>query len=408
MLAQFAHHKSIHKMTSSRWYTSLLLLSLVHSGVSFTVCREKSNHNWSALASVAPRFSQNTPSPSDPSSPEEEIHGPLTWQDSVREFFLNLTRLSLQDYEWRSNYFKSTEADRMLEESLARMQGTNRPYLRPMDASEETIGPLGRWEKSTVEWLSSVIDEEGRRAKKIVSQDGKLIRPIDTIEGEEELGPLGFLEKQVSDFIQTIRQSEQERVRTKTLQPKNLPEEVRGPLGTLELAVSRFLKELQASEQLRAEQSRRRGGEIVRPIDVPGPLGEWEMKIADILRAEERRAMELNKNEGRVLRPKDARYRGPLGEAEQALYDLFDQLRAEENERFRSIQQLLQDKRPMENDRKSVLGVSEAIVVGVFRAPQLIMSVIQRVTELLKSEMLSQSDEEILSDASSDKKPSSR
>lgn len=38
--------------------------------------------------------------------------------------------------------FKSKEADRRIEESLARMMGDEPAYVRPMDASEEKIGPL--------------------------------------------------------------------------------------------------------------------------------------------------------------------------------------------------------------------------------------------------------------------------
>jgi hypothetical protein len=55
---------------------------------------------------------------------------------------LRLALLSLEDYEWRSSVFKSTEADRRVEESLARMMGDEAAYVRPMDASEAKIGPL--------------------------------------------------------------------------------------------------------------------------------------------------------------------------------------------------------------------------------------------------------------------------
>ena len=288
-----------------------------------------------------------------------------------------------------------------MEESMARIEGKERAYVRPADAPEEKIGPLGKFEKAVVEWLSAAVEEEGRRAKMIVSQDGKLVRPIEA--QSDELGPLGYLEKQVSDLFGAIRRSEQERIRTKTLQPSKLPDDVRGPLGYLEKTVSEFLAAVRQSELLRAEQSRRRGGEMVRPIDVPGPLGEWEMKVADIMRAEERRAEERNKNEGRLVRPKDASFRGPLGELEQAMYDFFDQLRAEENDRLQSIQQIMQDRRP---DRNSALGVAEAIAVGVVRAPVLLFSVVLRVAELLNSEPLPPAEKEPVQDV--DPKPSSK
>lgn len=56
--------------------------------------------------------------------------------------FKKLANLSLQDYYWRSDYFKSTEADRQVEESIARMMGEEAAYVRPMDAGDEKIGPL--------------------------------------------------------------------------------------------------------------------------------------------------------------------------------------------------------------------------------------------------------------------------
>ena len=58
------------------------------------------------------------------------------------EGLLRLAELSLQDYQWRSSKFKTDEADRQVEESLARMMGEEAAYVRPMDASEEKIGPL--------------------------------------------------------------------------------------------------------------------------------------------------------------------------------------------------------------------------------------------------------------------------
>jgi hypothetical protein len=55
---------------------------------------------------------------------------------------LRLAQLSLEDYQWRQALFKTTEADRKVEESLARMMGDEPSYVRPMDASSEKIGPL--------------------------------------------------------------------------------------------------------------------------------------------------------------------------------------------------------------------------------------------------------------------------
>jgi hypothetical protein len=55
---------------------------------------------------------------------------------------LRLAQLSLQDYKWRLSIFKENDADRKVEESLARMMGDDAAYIRPMDASEKKIGPL--------------------------------------------------------------------------------------------------------------------------------------------------------------------------------------------------------------------------------------------------------------------------
>lgn len=55
---------------------------------------------------------------------------------------LRLAELSLEDYEWRQSVFSTNEADRKVEESLARMMGDEASYVRPMDASTEKIGPL--------------------------------------------------------------------------------------------------------------------------------------------------------------------------------------------------------------------------------------------------------------------------
>jgi hypothetical protein len=53
-----------------------------------------------------------------------------------------LAQLSLEDYKWRSSLFKTKEADRRVEESLARMMGDEASYVRPMDASDKARGPL--------------------------------------------------------------------------------------------------------------------------------------------------------------------------------------------------------------------------------------------------------------------------
>ena len=309
-------------------------------------------------------------------------------QEDLRKTLLRLAEWSLEDYKWRSSVFKEAEADRMVEETLARVQGTKPTYVRPMDAGEEQIGPLGQLEKSAVEWLSQVIDEEGRRAKKIIDTDGRLVRPIDS----DELGPLGKLEQKVVEFLRSITSSERERVRTKTLRPMDLEESIRGPLGRLEEAVSKFFADLRESERMRYEFSKNRGGAMVRPIDVPGPLGELELWIGEILKAEELRAME--KKSGTIVRPMEAKVPGPLGKVEKKAYDFLDRLSAEEMERLRNMKQYLKDARPMESNRDSLLGIVETIAVGIIRAPLLVLNVIDRVRELIESEPLEEIDQQ--------------
>eukprot|EP00980_Cylindrotheca_fusiformis_P029705 scaffold23739_cov162-Cylindrotheca_fusiformis.AAC.1 len=191
---------------------------------------------------------------------------------------LRLAELSLEDYEWRQSVFKTNEADRRVEESLARMMGDEASYVRPMDASTEKIGPLvssrvfhnrrsilhpidlmhwifGTWqgllEKSSVDWLRNVIEEEARRAKKIVRFGGMMVRPIESATPDGELGPLGLVEKSFVDFLEKIRRSERARSTTKTLRPKDLDESERGPLGEAELKAIATINEILASEKLR-------------------------------------------------------------------------------------------------------------------------------------------------------------
>lgn len=313
----------------------------------------------------------------------------LRISDLIRSIVRRLANLSLQDYYWRSDYFKKTEADRRVEESIALMMGEDPSYVRPMDASEDKIGPLGRAEKALVGWLSLVIEEEGRRARLIASSDGDLVRPMD-LSSSGEGGPLSALENSVVTFVETIRASEKERVDTKTLRPKDLNEEKRGPLGNAEARFVAAINEIRDSERLRVDQSRRRGGEIVRPIDVPGPLGELERWYLELLTSEQERYKETNEVEG-IVRPKDASFQGPLSVAERKFVDGIGNIKDEEKQRLKNIQKSMQENRPMEKDRTSALGLIEALLVGVLRGPQLLFRVIDRVKELLNSSQLEDS-----------------
>ncbi len=314
---------------------------------------------------------------------------------------LRLAQLSLQDYEWRVGFFKDREADRKVEESLARMMGDEASYVRPMDASENSIGPLGLWEKESVEWLQSVIDEEGRRAREIVRLGGILVRPMDATAGPggiEQLGPLGVIEKRVVDFVDSIRFSERERTKNRVLRPKDLDPSKRGPLGEAELRAMEAIREILNSEKTRMEQSRKRDG-IVRPIDIPGPLGELEMAVLEVVKAEEDRKRETAENNGAsLIRPMEARTKGPLGELELQATEAVKRLTDEEKQRVRNIQRYLDENRPMQQLQPTALGMLETIVVGIVRAPILIYQILCRVKDLLDSETMDKSDAKILED----------
>ena len=315
---------------------------------------------------------------------------------------LRLAKLSLQDYEWRSGFFKKREADRRIEESLARMMGDEASYVRPMDASEKTIGPLGLWEKSSVEWLQQVIDEEARRAREIVRLGGISVRPMDASGGDEQLGPLGIIESRLVDFFESIQQSERERSSLRVLRPKDLEESKRGPLGKAELRASEAIREILNSEKMRMEQSRIRDG-IVRPIDIPGPLGELEMAVLEVVKAEEQRKQESRENNGAVLiRPKDAKKKGPLGELEEQAIAAVKILTEEEKMRVRNIQKFLDENRPMEQVNPSALGMIETVFVGIVRAPILLFQILSRVRDLLQSERLDDVDAKILREKHAD------
>jgi hypothetical protein len=373
---------------------------------------------WSPLQAMSNEDSSPSLSNNQTSLTEEDLPADLVvtlqqasneTRDLVRETLRQLAQLSLKDYEWRAGVFLSNQADRLVEESIARMRGDTPTYVRPMDATESALGPLGRWEKTSVEWLSRVFDEEGRRAQQIVNSNGELVRPIQLVQGanltDVELGPLGYLEKTVVDFLQSIRDSETARVQTQTLRPKDLDEAVRGPLGQLELAAVNALREIRESERLRMQQTAVRGGDVVRPMDVPGPLGEFERQVAEIVRGEQRRA---NERKDRIVRPKDASRRGPLGEVELQATSVLDALSKEETTRFRNIQKWLSEKRPMESNRESIWGFLEALVVGILKGPQLLWNVLERVRELLASEPLNATDQQILAEQDNKQKQSQR
>jgi hypothetical protein len=217
-----------------------------------------------------------------------------------------------------------------------------------------------------------------------------------TAEEEDEIGPLAALELKAVEFLKIIKESETERAMLGKLRPMDLEEAKRGPLGSAEANLVSALEKIKTAELARMEQSRQRGGVVVRPIDVPGPLGEIEKAVMTIVTAEKQRAKEGQQLEdGKIVRPMEASMKGPLGNAERIVSDVVNQINSEESERLRSFQRYLEERRPMENNRDSVAGFTEALIVGISRGPRLFMALVNRVKELVKSKPLPQEDQSL-------------
>ncbi|KAL3801012.1 hypothetical protein HJC23_002305 [Cyclotella cryptica] len=312
-------------------------------------------------------------------------------RDIFKQALRDLASLSLIDYKWRSDLFKKAEADRLEEEYISRMMGEEyASYARPMDADDQRRGPLGNAERSAVQWLTRVIEEEGQRARLIASSDGELIRPKDL---PSNTGPLSELERRAIQFLSEITDSEVERVRSGTLRPKDM--KIRGPLGEAEARAVLALERIVESEKIRMERSRRMG-DTVRPIDIPGPLGEFERYVGDIIRAERQRVKDREKNDGKLVRPKDASLPSGLGDVERKAVEDWELLTKEEQERFSSFKRFLSERRPVDVDGGSPLGVIEGFTVKLLNGPRLVGKVLSRVQELMSSQTLDEKDREIL------------
>lgn len=247
----------------------------------------------------------------------------------------------------------------------------------------------GDAEKKAVKWLTAVIEEEGKRARRIAESDGELIRPMQMV-FDEEAGPLSELERRAVRFLSEISDSEVQRVRSGTVRPKDM--DTPGPLGEAEARAVLALERVVESEKVRVMQSKMRG-EAVRPIDVPGPLGEFEKIVGDIIRSERQRVKDRASNEGRLVRPKDATIRSGLGDAEKKAAEDWEMLQNEERQRLFSLKRYFDERRPMEADKDSPLGVTEAFTVGLLRGPKLLGKVVDRVKELLSSEEIEGQDD---------------
>ena len=247
----------------------------------------------------------------------------------------------------------------------------------------------GNAEKSAVQYLTAIIEEEGERARLIASSDGELVRPKDL----PSTGPLSELERRAIRFLGEISDSEVERVRSGTLRPKDM--KIRGPLGEAEARAVLALDRIIESERIRAERSQRMG-EAMRPIDVPGPLGEFEKYVGDIIRAERQRVKDRERNDGKLVRPKDASLPSGLGDVERKAVEDWEKLAAEEKQRFSSFKRFLEERRPADVNKDGPLGIIESFAVKLLNGPRLIGKVVDRVQELINTSPYDEEESAIL------------
>ena len=285
------------------------------------------------------------------------------------------------------------------------------------------------------------MDAEAIRAQRIVDSTSPtsptpsgldslgIVRPM------EAGGPLGEMEEMAVNVYQEIKQAEsirsqigrQQILQKKKASPSNegeeeevnygifvppsmVPSSKMGPLGRMESYLKSTISEIRTAEVIRAKLNvgGSAGRRIVRPLDVGGPLGEAERFVSDIQIYEKKRAAEGTqgldrgdttpsgkdgggKSKGRgVVRPMDASVKGPLGEVEEKAVGIVNGIVEEERRRMQN----LIENRPMNRDEKGILGVSEKVGVGIFRAPWLVGKTLERVKELLGREGGKEEEEE--------------
>jgi len=287
---------------------------------------------------------------------------------------LLLTPCSLS---WRRSLFESSRA-------------TDHKSIRPLDSAD-----LGQAESKAVAWLEDVVDAETQRAQKIIAGDGL---PRNATLGPN---PLGEVEDKVRKVLSVISTAETQRVLyAKDNQdgeygvfrpPSAMPAKIMGALGNAERMIKGVFSDIASAETTRANLGR--AGEensLVRPMDVPGALGDAKKFFADIQRAEWKRSAEKMEKQVDVVRPMDASVKGPLGAAEEKVVGALNDIKRKEEARL----SYLVNSMPMESDSMSVAGIVEAVGVGVLRAPYAVGLTIRRVFELLKSEARTNEDED--------------
>ena len=170
---------------------------------------------------------------------------------------------------------------------------------------------------------------------------------------------------------------------------------IRGPLGEAEARAVLALDRIIESERIRAERSQRMG-EAMRPIDVPGPLGEFEKYVGDIIRAERQRVKDRERNDGKLVRPKDASLPSGLGDVERKAVEDWEKLAAEEKQRFSSFKRFLEERRPADVNKDGPLGIIESFAVKLLNGPRLIGKVVDRVQELINTSPYDEEESAIL------------
>lgn len=136
-----------------RWAVFVFLAFSLRQSVAFlapsrpyTVCRGQNHILPVCFAKKTQKYEDEPPRQQEAKQQDdicESVKAAFAYvHDTIRDAFKSLTELSLKDYQWRSSIFKNNEADRLMEQSLARMRGEDASYLRPMDANDEKIGPL--------------------------------------------------------------------------------------------------------------------------------------------------------------------------------------------------------------------------------------------------------------------------
>mmetsp|Transcript_35182 Transcript_35182/g.112543 ORF Transcript_35182/g.112543 Transcript_35182/m.112543 type:complete len:310 (-) Transcript_35182:152-1081(-) len=251
-------------------------------------------------------------------------YAPAPLESAVKSARVKLAELSLEDVRWRRQAVRATRK------------------VRPLGDSE-AVATVEQFQRV----VSAILDEEASRAEQIVLQKGEFVRPMSL----EMRGPLGELEEKLVGGVPVVEFF------------RNVRNEVR-------LIVE--------SEKVRATRVKNLGRTRGRPKDAPpSALGRLE-KFFDALFREER-------NRDITQRPIDNPAQGPLAKAEKRAVNLLDTVNSYERRRLDVLLRAGVLRRPMEQPRRSPLGILESLVTGVVRAPLLVAALVDSVKDELES-----------------------